>query len=421
MIIQYKCLVNKRNTFNNLLKILLVSCSMFSCNSHRSEFIEIEPIATHFNGMEYIGMQSCIECHLDIVESHKKSSHYKTSFETDGKAFDKILRTQPNEINLADGTKIVIKREGNRVFQNFYVLDNQRPIYHTPMDITIGSGYRGQSFLYWDEDRLFQNQVSIIGDMEGWINSPGYASQINNTRPVVPRCMECHSTYSANIESSNNRVSNKYDINNVLLGIDCQRCHGEVKEHVIFHRKNPEIKVGQHILKYSELTQKQRIDACALCHSGFRQPAWDPEKREFIPSFSYQVGDELDNFLIKNNNRTTNNSDPEIHANQVKLLTDSKCFKMSKSMDCATCHDPHDQERGNFQKFSLKCISCHKSQQHSQKTLSLPDANFNDCTGCHMPFVDSKAMKIDLNLKELTPVQIRNHFISIYSDENSLP
>jgi hypothetical protein len=38
-----------------------------------------------------------------------------------------------------------------------------------------------------------------------------------------------------------------------------------------------------------------------------------------------------------------------------------------------------------------------------------------------MPFVDSKAMKIDLNLKELTPVRIRNHFISIYPDENSLP
>ena len=394
---------------------------LVSCNSFDTEFIEIEPIATHFNGMEFISMQECMACHQDIVESHMQTSHYNTSFKTEATTFEEILKTHPNEIRLDDGTTIVIRVEGDFIYQDFYSRGNQSPVIQSPMEITIGSGFRGQSFLYWNEDRLFQNQVSIIGSMERWINSPGYASQMNNTRPIVPRCMECHSTYTAPIGSITNRVNNEYDINNVLLGIDCQRCHGEVKEHVVFHKKNPEVKEGQHILKYSELTQKQRVDACALCHSGFRQPAWDPQERKFIPSFSYQAGDNLDDFLLKSNSGSTNNPDPEIHANQIKLLTDSKCFKMSENMDCATCHDPHDQERGNYQNFSLKCISCHQSQEHSQKTLSLAGANFNDCAACHMPFVDSKAMKIDLNLKELAPVRIRNHFISIYPEENSLP
>jgi len=53
--------------------------------------------------------------------------------------------------------------------------------------------------------------------------------------------------------------------------------------------------------------------------------------------------------------------------------------------------------------------------------LSFTNANFNDCASCHMPFVDSKAMQVDLNLNQLTPIQIRNHFISIYPQENSLP
>jgi len=75
----------------------------------------------------------------------------------------------------------------------------------------------------------------------------------------------------------------------------------------------------------------------------------------------------------------------------------------------------------DFQNFSLKCISCHQSQAHTQKTLSFTNANFNDCASCHMPFVDSKAMQVDLNLNQLTPIQIRNHFISIYPQENSLP
>ena len=84
--------------------------------------------------MEFVSMQECIACHKDIVESHMKTSHYKTSFKTDATAFDEMLKTLSNEINLDDGTKIVIKKEGNTLFQNFYVVGNQTPIYHTPMD-----------------------------------------------------------------------------------------------------------------------------------------------------------------------------------------------------------------------------------------------------------------------------------------------
>ena len=73
MLIISKYIVTDRLAVSTLLLVLALSCSLFSCNSYKSEFVEIKPIATHFNGMEYIGMQSCVECHLDIVESHKKN------------------------------------------------------------------------------------------------------------------------------------------------------------------------------------------------------------------------------------------------------------------------------------------------------------------------------------------------------------
>ena len=96
MLIISKHLVTNKLAVRTLLLVWVLSCSLLSCNSYNSEFVEIKPIATHFNGMEYIGMQSCVECHQDIVESHKKTSHYKTSFETAASAFDEILKTQPN-------------------------------------------------------------------------------------------------------------------------------------------------------------------------------------------------------------------------------------------------------------------------------------------------------------------------------------
>jgi len=51
--------------------------------------------------------------------------------------------------------------------------------------------------------------------------------------------------------------------------------------------------------------------------------------------------------------------------------------------------------------------------------LTATDANFEDCASCHMPFNESKAMQLELDVNELTPVRIRNHLIAIYQNEPS--
>ena len=60
-----------------------------------------------------------------------------------------------------------------------------------PIDIVIGSGRKGQTYLYWEGERLFQLPVSYWTGI-GWANSPGYPSgtAIFN-RPADPRCLEC--------------------------------------------------------------------------------------------------------------------------------------------------------------------------------------------------------------------------------------
>jgi len=42
------------------------------------------------------------------------------------------------------------------------------------MDIVIGSGVRGQSYLYWHGDQLYELPVSYWSDGSRWINSPGF-------------------------------------------------------------------------------------------------------------------------------------------------------------------------------------------------------------------------------------------------------
>jgi len=42
------------------------------------------------------------------------------------------------------------------------------------IDVVIGSGVRGQSYLYWHGDQLYELPVSYWSDGGRWINSPGY-------------------------------------------------------------------------------------------------------------------------------------------------------------------------------------------------------------------------------------------------------
>jgi hypothetical protein len=48
------------------------------------------------------------------------------------------------------------------------------------IDVVIGSGVRGQSYLYWHADQLYELPVSYWSDDSRWINSPGYKNGTMN-------------------------------------------------------------------------------------------------------------------------------------------------------------------------------------------------------------------------------------------------
>ncbi len=56
-----------------------VAVFLTGCNSFTTDYIPIEPLGVHPNGTVYIGMESCTQCHLDLVNAHMKTSHWLTS------------------------------------------------------------------------------------------------------------------------------------------------------------------------------------------------------------------------------------------------------------------------------------------------------------------------------------------------------
>ncbi|MBO0723156.1 MAG: hypothetical protein J2P41_20200, partial [Blastocatellia bacterium] len=265
-------------------------------------------------------------------------------------------------------------------------------------DIVIGSGRKGQSYLYWREGLLYQLPVSYLRGIEEWINSPGYPDgQINFARVIQPRCLECHSTtFNLELVDGRPRYSAAYE-----LGIRCAKCHGEGDQHVSYHTAHPEEKEGRYILNPARFPRDRQMDNCALCHSG----AWDPRR----PPFSYHPGQKLDDYAPAGAGEADPSAD--VHGNQIALLRQSKCFRASPEMSCSTCHDVHQQERDSV-KLANKCLSCHQAGQ-CKIGQSIGAEIMNYCIDCHMPKRKSTLIRIDAPTKQFAP-EYRSHAIGIY-------
>ena len=376
-----------------------------ACNSYSEEYIPIEPLGVHPNGTVFIGMESCKQCHLDIVNAHKKTAHWLTSTKTFQTSTLSFLTSNNFSLDLKDQTRLIFTSKRDTLFQEAYKPPYLSPFFTKSLDISVGSGTKiGNSFLSWEESSLFQLQGSYYKPESKWINSPGYPSFFQPLRPIFPRCLECHTTYSQAENWQSPIPTNRYNKNNIVFGIDCQRCHGDVVEHVQYHRKNPMDSIGRKIISYSNFSQQQRIDMCALCHSGVG-------KNINQPAFSFRPGDELSFYLS-----TQTVEEPDVHSNQVGLLSKSLCFINSQEMDCMTCHDPHTNEKNNSIKFNSRCIQCHENPKHR----SLSSEKQWDCVSCHMPLKASKLMKIEINPDSITPVLVRTHKIGIYKEEKQI-
>ena len=356
---------------------------------------------------DYAGSATCFKCHAAICDSQMLTAHYSTShiatkdfikgsFEKDSNTFifNKFLQ---------------VKLEGNSE-DKFYqtAIASGVPYESQSFDISVGSGYKGQTYLYWNNATLYQLPISFYTPLNSWCNSPGYPNNfIKFDRVVTSRCMECHATFASFSGEANNTV---FDSSQIIYGITCERCHGPAAKHVAYYSTHDQDTLGRFILKIKYLSREQKLDACAICHSGIGQ--------QLQPSFSFQTGDKLDNFSVPNYSEDSA-AMLDVHGNQFGLLTASKCF-INSQLTCSSCHNVHQNETGLETTFAEKCISCHQNVQHKSLSLNVNQKKvFNTgCISCHMPLIASKKILLQFSGKQqMEPDYVRTHFIKIYPDE----
>jgi hypothetical protein len=338
-----------------------------------------------------VGDDACRSCHASQVDSFHQTAHYLTSAEPNehtilGKftAGDNILKT--SNPNLAFHLEA---KEGG-----FFQTANSRS---ERFAVVVGSGDKGQTYLFWDGDQLFQLPVSYWTNV-GWVNSPGYRDGVADfERTIIPRCLECHATWFESLAPP----SNRYNTTGYGLGIQCEKCHGPGREHVKREQAKAAPAPDTAILNPAHFSRDRQMDLCAWCHAGHGQA--------ILPAFSYLPNNPLDKYI--NFPKPDPNAPLDVHGNQVESLKQSRCF-LASSMTCLTCHNVHVSQH-NLAEFSQRCLTCHKPDSPTFSKESHPVTN--NCIDCHMPRQETNLIVFNFEGKRVKP-EMRNHWIKVYSE-----
>jgi len=288
------------------------------------------------------------------------------------------------------------------------------------IDLVIGSGTRGQTYLYWSSNKidksakLFELPISYWTDGHQWINSPGYQDGTADfSRPVNARCLECHTAYIRTLSPDpDDYLANSFDHTSLTPGIACENCHGPAAAHVAFEQANAKLPAAARhsisqqeaptILNPAHFPRDRQVDQCALCHDG-------TQSQQLQPAFTYLPNQPLDRYLTTD--ATTVSDTPDVHGNQVALLKKSRCYLSSPTMSCGTCHNPHAPERPAAA-YSDRCLTCHQWQACGVSRTLGPSIT-HDCISCHMPLQQTAAI-VSITSGRITHASIRTHWIKIY-------
>lgn len=346
----------------------------------------------------YVGDQACYRCHEKQSASYETTAHFLTSRKPTSHSV--LGNFTPGSNRMKTGNPL-LAYSMTRVRGSYYetsILRDTPPRTHTErIDIVVGSGRRGQTFLFWKGNNLFELPVTYWSSTKSWINSPGYPDDKPRfDKPIVPRCLECHGTYFQAVSGT----WNAYRQDSVLLGISCEICHGPGKEHIAAVQQGSS---DLHIVSLRSLSRDRQMDVCAFCHAG--------AGREVTPALSFKPGDTLAKYITVG--AASANGDIDVHGNQVEALEASQCWQSSQRLTCTTCHNVHRPQRSPAS-YSQFCLRCHTSQECGvYHKVGMNSAS--QCISCHMPLQQSKALVSVTRGKEIKPT-IRNHRIEIYPE-----
>src|SRR2546430_4262968 len=129
--------------------------------------------------------KSCEACHRDIVATFRETAHFRTSADASVRSIKGQFVAGRSVLHTGSpGIYFRMERRDNVFYQT--AVDSARGRSRPErIDLVVGSGRRGQTYLYWRGGVLFVVLASYLLGVERGINSPGYLGGPIDFGPVI--------------------------------------------------------------------------------------------------------------------------------------------------------------------------------------------------------------------------------------------
>jgi hypothetical protein len=237
-------------------------------------------------------------------------------------------------------------------------------------------------------------------------------------------CLHCHSTHGR----PRGRADGSFDTRVTELGIACESCHGEGREHIA-RQRHPLRRYLAHltdgpdpsIVNPARLTGPASALACGQCHSIWAFESAAAEAGVNRDGSQFRPGDPIlgdrfvthpttpDHIAQKEQLRAANphffedsfwpDGMVRVTGREYNGIERSPCFQ-SGQFSCLSCHEMHPAktDRATLQTWAISqmksdarsdraCLQCHEpiAQDIAAHTRHAPDSAGSRCYDCHMP------------------------------------
>lgn len=309
---------------------------------------------------DYVGSDACRPCHAAKVAAQEKTPMARAVAHADDA---RVLRTHSNLTFKVGPYQYLIKSDADH---SLYSVTNGTETLSSPLLWAFGTPRVGQSYLFKREDgRYYEARVTYFETLNNLgftptrdLTSPKDVEEAMD-RPIssteVSRCFGCHTTASS--------IGDKFDEQNLILGVTCEACHGPGAKHVAAMKDfmKGDLGAASHgdIFNSAHLDPVDSVEFCGACHSTW----WDVK-------------------ISGGKGVATTRSAP------YRLVT-SKCWgKGDARLTCIACHDPHQQLQTDSGAYDHACLKCHVNTTGAKPGADHPGAacpvSTKNCTSCHM-------------------------------------
>ena len=333
-----------------------------------SEGAVLPPARATPAGAEYAGNEACAPCHAIDFKLHKSSGHNLTMHFMDREG---VGDTAPPVGKIQDTNYVIEKKEGEYLMKAVNFPDSVGK-----MNVSMGSGNTGITYLGISENYLAEAQMSYFPKLKKWYLTPGHDPQSGPnlgmvySGEVAKKCVFCHST---KMEEDTLIPERKF------VGVGCEACHGPGSLHIAA-MKAGKFSEGK-MISLEKVGAKEVLKVCEQCHRPKPGATMNTSRQTLVG-------------ILK-----------------------SRCYLESKdTFSCISCHNPHTNVSHDIKKYESICLSCHSA---SDKPLFkevatirgkiCPVNSKDQCIRCHMP--PGPAFE-----NTATPTKFADHLIRVHKE-----